>query len=167
MSNQYVDFGMNIIEKIRDTETKLRDAADPVRQLEYWTLLQRLLGRMPVDQAERTRICDERDAVGLDSMIPMLENPDAFKKEEQLPSYTQTELNEALRAFRHRLKFMKLDKESQISQREVTSGKKADIGSIQPPGPSEFDPKIWKVLVKEGMLVDEGHGFYREPHKPS
>jgi hypothetical protein len=157
---------MNIIEKIRDTETKLRDATDPVRQLEHWTMLQRLLGRMPVDQGELKRICEDRDSIGLDSIISMLENPDAFKKEEPLPTFTQTELNEALRAFRHRIKYMKLDQESQISQREVTSGKKADIGAIQPPGPSEFDPKIWKVLVKEGMLVDEGHGFYREPHKP-
>ena len=155
---------MNIIEKIRDTETKLRDATDPVRQMEHWALLERLLGRMPVDQGELKRIAQDRDAIALDEMIKRLENPDAFKQEEQLPEYSQSELNEALRAFRHRLKFMKLDKESQISQRDLTSGKKADIGSIQPPGPSEFDPRIWKALVKNGMLVDEGHGFYREPY---
>ncbi len=154
---------MNIIEKIRDTETKLRSASDPVRQLEHWTLLGRLLGRMPVDQGELKRVCEQRDSVGLDAMITKLENPDAFKKDEPLPEYSQSELNEALRAFRHRLKFMKLDQESQISQREVTSGKKANIGSIQPPGPSEFDPRIWKALVKKGMLVEEGRGFYKEP----
>jgi hypothetical protein len=155
---------MNIIEKIRDTETKLRGATDPVRQMEHWALLERLLGRMPVDQGELKRIVKERDMPALDAMIQHLENPEAFKKEETLPEYSQTELNEALRAFRHRLKYMKLDQESQISQRDLTSGKKADIGSIQPPGPSEFDPRVWKVLVKKGMLVDEGHGFYREPY---
>lgn len=155
---------MNIVEKIRDTESKLRSSTDPVRQLEHWTLLGRLLGRMPVDQGELKRICDQRDMVGLDDMITRLENPEAFKKEEALPEFTQTELNDALRAFRHRLKFMRLDQESQISQREVTSGKRADIGAIQPPGPSEFNPKIWKALVKKGMLVDEGKGFYREPY---
>lgn len=155
---------MNIIEKIRDTETKLRGASDPVRQMEHWALLERLLGRMPVDQGELKRIVKERDLPALDAMIQILENPEAFKKEEPLPEYSQTELNDALRAFRHRLKYMKLDQESQISQRDLTSGKKADIGSIQPPGPSEFDPRVWKVLVKKGMLVDEGHGFYREPY---
>lgn len=155
---------MNIIEKIRDTETKLRGATDPVRQMEHWALLERLLGRMPVDQGELKRIVKERDLPALDAMIQILENPEAFKNEEPLPEYTQTELNEALRAFRHRLKYMKLDQESQISQRDLTSGKKADIGSIQPPGPSEFDPRVWKALVKKGMLVDEGHGFYREPY---
>jgi len=157
---------MNIIEKIRDTETKLRAQTDPVRQLESWTLLQRLLGRMPVDQTELKRICDQRDTVGLDAMITRLEDPDAFKKPEgPLPEYTQTELNEALRAFRHRLKYLRLDMESKLSQREVTTGKPADIGSITPPGPSEFDPKIWKALASKGMLVDEGQGFYREPTK--
>ena len=157
---------MNIIEKIRDTETKLRDQTDPVRQLESWTMLERLLGRMPVDKAEATRIFKERDSIGLDVMISKLEDPDAFKpKEEQLPEYSQSELNEALRAFRHRLKFKKLDDESKISQRDVTTGKKANIDSIQPPGPSEFDPRIWKVLVKQGKLVDAGQGFYHEPRE--
>lgn len=155
---------MNIVEKIRDTETKLRAESDPVRQLEHWTMLQRLLSRMPVDQQELKRICEDRDAIGLDAMITRLEDPEAFRQpEEPLPEFTQNELNEALRAFRHRLKYMRLDMESQISQREVTTGKKADIGSIAPPGPSEFNPKIWKVLVRKGMLVEEGRGFYREP----
>ncbi|MCA9274636.1 MAG: hypothetical protein KDA29_01275 [Phycisphaerales bacterium] len=154
---------MNIIEKIRDTETKLRSATDPVRQMEHWAMLERLLGRMPVDRALLKQICTQRDAVGLDVMITKLENPEAFKQEEPLPEYSQSELNEALRAFRHRLKYMKLDQESQISQREVTSGKRSNIDAMQPPGPSEFDPRIWKVLVKKGMLVEEGRGFYREP----
>lgn len=155
---------MNIIEKIRDTETKLRSQSDPVKQLELWTMLQRLLGRMPVDQSLLKQIVKDRDAIGLDMMIAKLEDPMAFKpKEEPLPEYTQAELNDALRAFRHRLKYKKLDEESQISQRELTTGKHAKIDSMQPPGPSEYDPRIWKVLVKNGMLVEEGRGFYREP----
>lgn len=155
---------MNIIEKIRDTETTLRSQTDPVKVLESWTMLGRLLGRMPVDQAALKRITEERDSVGLDMMIKKLEDPDAFKtKQDPLPEYSQSELNEALRVFRHRLKFKKLDDESKISQRDVTTGKSANIDSIQPPGPSEFDPRIWKVLVKEGKLVEEGRGFYHEP----
>lgn len=155
---------MNIIEKIRDTETKLRPMTDPVKVLESWTMLERLLGRMPVDQGELKRITKERDSIGLDVMISGLEDPDMFKvKEEPLPEFAQAELNEALRVFRHRLKFKKLDDESKISQRDVTTGKTANIDSIQPPPPSEFDPLIWKVLVKAGKLVDAGQGFYHEP----
>jgi hypothetical protein len=155
---------MNIIEKIRDTETKLRAQTDPVKVLESWTMLGRLLSRMPVDQGELKRITEERDAIGLDVMISKLEDPDAFKpKEEPLPEFPQSELNEALRVFRHRLKFKKLDDESKITQRDLTMGKSANIDSIQPPGPSEFDPRIWKVLVKAGLLVEEGRGFYHEP----
>ncbi|MBL4699607.1 MAG: hypothetical protein JKX70_12325 [Phycisphaerales bacterium] len=155
---------MNIVEKIRDTETTLRSQSDPVKVLASWTMLGRLLGRMPVDQSELKRICDERDSVGIDVMIAKLEDPDAFKtKQEPLPEYSQAKLNEALRVFRHRLKFKKLDDESKISQRDVTTGKSANIDSIQPPGPSEFDPRIWKVLVKAGKLVDAGSGFYHEP----
>lgn len=155
---------MNIIEKIRETETKLRAQTDPVKQLESWTMLGRLLGRMPVDQAELKRIAEERDSIALDAMISKLEDPDAFKpKEEPMPEFSQAELNDALRVFRHRLKFKKLDDESKISQRDVTTGKTAMIDSMQPPGPSEFDPRIWKVLVKAGLLVEEGRGFYHEP----
>ncbi|MGV6814331.1 MAG: hypothetical protein ACWA5W_04875 [Phycisphaerales bacterium] len=155
---------MNILEKIRDTETQLRSISDPVKALESWTLLARLLSRLPVDKNDLQRICDQRDSVGLDTMISKLEDPEAFKpKEEPLPEFTPAELNEALRAFRHRLKFKKLDDESKISQRDVTTGKKANIESIQPPGPSEFDPRIWKALVKQGKLVEKGRGFYHEP----
>lgn len=155
---------MNILEKIRETETQLRSISDPVKALESWTLLARLLSRLPVDQNDLQRICDQRDSVGLDTMISKLEDPDVFKpKEEPLPEFTPVELNEALRVFRHRLKFKKLDDESKISQRDVTTGKKANIDSIQPPGPSEFDPRIWQVLVKQGKLVEEGRGFYHEP----
>ncbi len=157
---------MNLLEKIRDVETKLRDQSDPVKQLESWTMLSRLLQRMPIDKQELQRITNERDSIALDLMISKLEDPDAFKpKSEPLPEYTQTELNEALRAFRHRLKFKKLDDESKISQRDVTTGKSANIDSIQPPPASEFNPLIWKVLVQEGMLVDAGQGFYHEPRE--
>jgi len=155
---------MNIIEKIRDTETKLRAIADPMKQLDSWNLLERLLGRMPVDQPELARIIKDRDAIGLDVMIKKLEDPDAFKtKEEPLPDFTQAEMNEALRVFRHRIKFKKLDDESRISQRNLTGGKKAQIDSMQPPGASEFDPLIWKVMVKKGLLAYDGQGFYHEP----
>ncbi|MFK7759494.1 MAG: hypothetical protein AB8C13_06060 [Phycisphaerales bacterium] len=157
---------MNLIQKIRDTETKLRSESNPVRQMESWALLERLMGRMPVDQAELARICKERDAIGLDVIISRLEDPDAFKQhEEPLPEFTQSELNDAMRAFRHRIKYKKLDDESRISQRNLTGGKKAQIESMQPPGASEFDPKIWKVMAKNGMLVDDGGGFYHEPEK--
>jgi hypothetical protein len=160
----YHSVAMNIIEKIRDTETKLRDQTDPVRQLESWTMLERLLGRMPIDKTEAARIFKERDSIGLDVMISKLEDPDAFKtKEEPIPDFPQALLNDALRAFRHRLKYKKLDDESKISQRDVTTGKSANIDSIQPPGPSEFDPLVWKALVQAGLLVEEGRGFYHEP----
>ncbi len=133
-------------------------------QLQLWTLLERLLARMPVDKTELARILKDRDSVGLDVMICKLEDPNVFKaKAEELPQFSQAELNEALRVFRHRLKFKKLDDESKISQRDVTAGKSANIDSIQPPPASEFDPRIWKVLVLEGKLVDAGSGFYREP----
>ncbi len=72
-------------------------------------------------------------------------------------------MNDALRAFRHRIKYKKLDDESRISQRNLTGGKKAQIDSMQPPGASEFDPLIWKVMVNAGMLVYDGQGFYHEP----
>lgn len=155
---------MNLIQKIRDTETKLRSESNPVRQMESWTLLERLMGRMPVDQSELARVCKERDPTGLDVMIQMLEDPEAFKtKEEPLPEFTQAQMNDALRAFRHRIKYKKLDDESRISQRNLTGGKSSQIDSMVPPGASEFDPLIWKVMVKHDMLVYDGQGFYHEP----
>jgi hypothetical protein len=71
---------------------------------------------------------------------------------------TADELKKALKAFKKRLKLSRLDEESKVTRRPVTSGKDSGIVAITPP--SQFPPAVWEELVRQGKLKKAGHGMY-------
>jgi hypothetical protein len=71
---------------------------------------------------------------------------------------TPDQLKAAMKAFRKRLKLTKLDEESKISNRAMTSGRKSAIVAII--APREYPKPVWDELVREGKLKDVGRGFY-------
>jgi hypothetical protein len=68
---------------------------------------------------------------------------------------TEEELKKALKAFKKRLKFMRLDDESGLSR---GGGKKSGITGITPP--SGHPPGIWEELVSKGKLKREMGSTY-------
>ena len=72
--------------------------------------------------------------------------------------FTPGDLKGALKAFKKRLKIMRLDKESGKIAGPLSSGRTSTINAITPP--SQFPPEIWQELVRQGKLKDEGHGMY-------
>jgi hypothetical protein len=76
---------------------------------------------------------------------------------------TKEELKLALKAFNKRLRLTRLDEESQIGRRAMTSGMKSGIQAITPP--NQYPRAIWDELVKLGKLKYAGHGLY-EPVDP-
>lgn len=76
-----------------------------------------------------------------------------------IPTPTPETLKSALKAFRKRIKLMRLDAESKLGGgRPLTSGKSAGIDAIQPP--SQFPREVWQELARQGKLRDTGGGFY-------
>jgi hypothetical protein len=71
---------------------------------------------------------------------------------------THEELKKALKAFKKRLKLARLDAESQLSRRPVTSGKDSGIVAITPP--HEFPAAVWDELARQGKLKNAGRGMY-------
>ncbi len=71
---------------------------------------------------------------------------------------TPGELKGALKAFKKRLKLMRLDKESGKITGPLSSGRASSIIAITPP--NQFRPEIWEELVRQGKLKYEGHGTY-------
>jgi hypothetical protein len=68
---------------------------------------------------------------------------------------TDEELKRALKAFKKRFKFMKLDEESGLSR---GGGKKSGMTGITPP--AGHPPGIWEELVAKGKLKrDMGHTY--------
>ena len=72
--------------------------------------------------------------------------------------HTEDELHKALRAFRKKLKLMRLDDDSKIGHGPMSSGQREKIISMQPP--SGFGREIWEELADKGYLKRDGVGFF-------
>lgn len=68
---------------------------------------------------------------------------------------TDEEQKRAIKAFKKRLKFARLDDESGLSR---GGGKKTAISGIMPPG--GHPPEVWEELVAKGRLRREMGGTY-------
>jgi hypothetical protein len=68
------------------------------------------------------------------------------------------ELKKALKAFKKRLKLSRLDEESKVTRRPVTSGQSSGIVAITPP--NQFGSAVWDELVRLGKLKKASHGMY-------
>jgi hypothetical protein len=147
---------MNAVQKLRQMVGELRAPSSPKKADEGWALVQRLLGRMPVDPGPVNKACDARDIEALDTIVKHLEMPvAAVTADESIP---EAELEHALRAFKKRLKVMRLADESKLGGRQLTGGRKSEIDAIIPP--SEFPREVWVALAVRGQLRDSGGGFY-------
>ncbi len=68
------------------------------------------------------------------------------------------ELKKAYKAFKKRLKLIRLDEESKLGGGPMSSGRRSEIVAIMPPG--QFPPAVWEELVRQGKLKKAGHGTY-------
>ncbi len=76
-------------------------------------------------------------------------------------SLDEENLKRALRAFRKKLKAMKLEDESRLGNRYVTYGRESSITGIQPP--NEYPPAVWNRLTEQGRLRKTGQGTFALP----
>jgi len=76
--------------------------------------------------------------------------------EPETPS--KEELRLAMKAFRKRLKLMKLDDESQVGHGPMSSGQQSGIVAITPP--NQFPKAVWQELAKQGKLKHDRSGLY-------
>ena len=77
-------------------------------------------------------------------------------QEPELP--TKEELRLAMKAFRKRLKLMKLDEESSLGYGPMSSGRQSEIAAIRPP--DQFPKAIWQELANQGKIRHDGNGLY-------
>jgi hypothetical protein len=83
--------------------------------------------------------------------------------EEFTPQY----LKQALQAFKKRLKLTRLDDESGLGGRRLSSGRDSGIVAIQPP--NQYPRAVWDKLVEQGKLRRAGAGLYelvQDPRAP-
>lgn len=71
---------------------------------------------------------------------------------------SKEELQQAMKAFRKRLKLMRLDDESRLGYGPMSSGGKSGVVAIRPP--DQFRSEVWEELAKQGKIKHAGRGLY-------
>ena len=71
---------------------------------------------------------------------------------------SKEDLRLAMKAFRKRLKLMRLDDESRMGYGPTSSGQKSRVAAITPP--DKYPKAVWQELAKQGKLKHSGGGLY-------
>jgi hypothetical protein len=74
------------------------------------------------------------------------------------PSPTPQELKAALKAFKKRLKLMRLDEESKVGVGPMSGGRSSGLLAITPP--DQYSEAVWEELARQGKLKHAGQGLY-------
>jgi hypothetical protein len=74
------------------------------------------------------------------------------------PAITPDELKRALKAFKKKLKVMRLERESRQIAGPLSKGSHSGIVAITPP--RQFSNAVWEELGKQGKLKYQGDGLY-------
>lgn len=71
---------------------------------------------------------------------------------------SKEELRLAMKAFRKRIKLMRLDDESSLGYGPTSSGHQSGIVAITPP--HQFPKAVWEELANQGKLKRDRGGLY-------
>ncbi len=148
-----------ILEKLHELLGKIRTHDDPRRASAEWKQAFNHLKKVDADPNHVANVVARRGVDELAELIESLAVPDAPPSPPDPEAPDDASCKAAMKAFRKRLKVMRLDDESQINSRNpLTKGEGSTIDQIMPP--SEWPKKVWDELVRRGELKDTGKGFY-------
>ena len=108
------------------------------------------------DDIELFVAIDERD---LDALRAIVAEWHSDKR--NLTKHDREVLKRALKAFRKRLKIVRLDSESSVGGGPTSSGRQSSIVGVR--APDLYPQEVWDVLVRQGRLVDGHDGVYELP----
>ena len=81
--------------------------------------------------------------------------------ERMMPQQDRDVLKRALKAFRKRLKAVRLDDESLIGGGSMSSGRASRLAGLTPP--DRYPAEVWEMLASQDRLIDCGQGVYEFP----
>lgn len=129
-----------------------------------WGQLHKAFLKSDVDAEVSAKIIMHRDVGELASVVSQLTSGSAISIKEETEEIIEVDCqtkNDALRAFRKRVKFARLDHESKLGVGPLTGGKHSDFDSMI--APHDYPMYVWKALAADGDLIDDGGGFFRIP----
>lgn len=130
-------------------------AADPA-SAEAWAQAREALAATRAKELELAAIVDAQDAPALRALVA-----EWSSGKRHLPEQDREVLKRALTAFRKSLKVTRLDAESHLGGRVMTSGRHSGISGITPP--SRYPREVWDELARQGRLIAGRQGVYELP----
>ncbi len=127
----------------------------------------KLLLKTDADKREAMRLIGMRDVDGIKRLIaqlrggqPAVAEADANASDDRdAPEIDQETMRKAMKAFRKRLKLVRLDHESKLGVGPLTGGRGHGVDAIM--APQEYPPDVWEALVAAGELRHVGKEFYQ------
>ncbi|HEX5136416.1 MAG TPA: hypothetical protein VFY93_05560 [Planctomycetota bacterium] len=108
------------------------------------------------DDVELFVAIEERD---LDALKRIVWDWQSGKR--QLVEHDRDVLKRALKAFRQRLKIVRLDSESTMGHGPMSSGRESSIVGVRPP--DQYPQEVWDELVRQKRLIAGRDGVYELP----
>ncbi len=127
-----------------------------------WGAMHKVLLKAKVQPAVIMRLVANRDVAGLADLVRWLSG-EVIEEVVAAPvpvvaAIDPEILRAAMKTFRKRLRYARLDAESRLGVGPMTSGKKSDIDALE--APRDYPTSVWHALVAAGRLKNTGGGFY-------
>ncbi len=127
-----------------------------------WGAMHKLLLKAKVDGRSLLGVIGNRDLAELRNVVARLRGETVVSapvaEAPPVAEFDPTLLQTALKTFRRRIKFSRLDSESRLGVGPLSGGANHRIESMIPP--KEYPTAVWDALVRAGKLRREGDGFY-------
>jgi hypothetical protein len=142
-----------LVNRMREVAGKIAAAADEDAAEAGWQEMERLLETVGAEEDEIIALpVLEQDLAQVHALLDGWESGRGA-----LSDWDKAVLKRALKAYRKRLKLMRLDDESSASRNPLSRGEESTILGVRPP--ETYAPEIWEFLVLQGKLRDAGGGL--------
>ncbi len=146
--------------KLDELVAAIRGYDDPRRAGGEWKQVYRLLQKTELPPDRVTGVVGMREVAGLTELIDQLRDPAAAAAPPKADAPSAETCKRAMRAFRKRLAFTRLDDASRFSRHDPLSrGADSRVAAAITP-PSEWPESVWQELVSQGKLSCIGHRLY-------
>ena len=139
---------------LRDVLPGLR--LDPTSDQSWASVNAAYVASREEDDVELFVAIDERDFAALSTIVGEWTTGGRM-----LVRHDREVLKRALKAFRKRLKIVRLDSESSVGVGPMSSGKQSSIVGVRPP--DIYPQDVWDELVRQKRLVEGRDGSYELP----
>jgi hypothetical protein len=154
--------------RLIDTLQQIRDTTDRSKQQPLWRDAFNLLKKLPVDANRGANAVAGRNVTALAQIVAELRAAAQPSETGAIEDSVHTAashdvadeetLKAALKLFRRREKFARLDEESRLGRGPIGSGHRIQSFAIE--APPDYPRAVWDALARRGQLRSVGKGFY-------